>query len=167
MYENNIAEVFLTNTKFNPETFTHKWPHISFGLEVHSFEFYATNDLRYTTNKSMYFFPQGKNERIANISFSISDDLMITINIYNDINIKTSIVKPEITFIDNKHYFGLIGHTTVAFPESDGKISTKSYAYKLDLENSEYFTIKEKEKWHYWFNKWRIQLEKAINKLKR
>lgn len=98
MQENNIAEVYLTNTKFNFETFTHKWPNISLGLSVHSFEFYATNDIKYTANKLKYFFPQGKDERIANISFPISDDVMITINLYNDANIITSIIKPQLTF---------------------------------------------------------------------
>ena len=167
MQKNNIAEVYLTNTKFNFETFTHKWPNISLGLLVHSFEFYATNDIKYTVNKSKYFFPQGKDERIANISFPISDDVMITIILYNDANINTSIIKPQLTFIENEHYFGLLGHTTVAFPESDGKISAKRYAYELDLENSEYFTTKEKDKWYYWFNRWRVQLERAIKNSKR
>ena len=163
----NVIELYLTNKIFNLETFHEKWPNIDSALFFHAFEFFATNDLSYTEEKMKYFFSKEKKPRLARESFPITENMNVLFNIYKDELFFDKGKKITITFIENQQFFPLLGHTPFREKNDNGLLEKKKISWEMDIENADVFTIKEKEKWGYWFEKWRKQLEREIHKRRR
>ncbi len=158
--DQNIIEIYLTNRNFNFESFYKKWPNVDLALFFHAFEFWATNDLSYTKEKNRYFFSKDRKPRIARMSFPITDNMNILVNIYKDELFSENCNKLSIIFIENQQFFALLGHTPVMKTHKD----KLEMAWKKDIENDEVFDLKEKEKWIYWFEKWKKILDREIYK---
>jgi hypothetical protein len=156
----NVAEFYLAHIDFSYQKFMKKWPALSLNLLIHSFEFFATNNLLIDEYKYKYFMTRNTGERVAIKEFIVNKDMKFYVNLYKNPEFNKGTIR--VTFIENEFSDALLGLALIGYENEQGKIKMLP-AYKEDLRRNT-MTSKEKQKWEYRFNKMKAKLDREIRK---
>jgi hypothetical protein len=156
----NVAEFYLAHISFSYQQFMKKWPALSLNLLIHSFEFFATNNLLIDEYKYKYFMTRNTGERVAIKEFIVNKDMKFYVNLYKNPEFNKGTIR--VTFIENEFSDALLGLSLIGYENGQGKIKILP-AYKEDLRRNT-MTLKEKQKWEYRFNKIKAKLDREMRK---
>lgn len=159
--EANVAEIYLTNPKYDFSYFEEKWPTIDLSVLTKPFEAFATNNI-VDDNKFLNFFPSNNESRKITESFDINKNCNFFINIYHDPNVEDGPIK--VTFIENQYAVSLMGLSAVRIPKQNGEMETMC-AFVNDL-NKNTMDIDEKKKWWTLFELMEHNLKFEMRKIK-
>ncbi|WP_075979939.1 hypothetical protein [Bacillus massilinigeriensis] len=163
MGEANVAEFYLTNTSFDYEAFSMKWPAISFRLLTSSFEYFATNNMTTDENKYKYFLPSGDDIRTAAMEIDINQDMKFYINMYKNPDLIDGDMK--VTFIENEFAHALLGLSPIGYENAQGKVEMRP-GFEEDL-NRDTMPFEEKQKWRYRFKRMQDKLEQEMKRIQK
>ncbi|WP_110114242.1 hypothetical protein [Bacillus sp. CGMCC 1.16541] len=165
MGEANVAEFYLTNTSFDYEAFSMKWPAISLRLLTSSFEYFATNNMTTDENKYKYFMPSGDDIRTAAMEVNLNEYMKFFINMYYNPELVDRDGDIKVTFIENEFATSLLGLSPIGYENEQGKVEMRP-GFEEDL-NRKTMPVEERQKWRYRFKRMQDKLEREMKKIKK